>query len=485
MRWLGVLVALCVVTAAPVADTRADVRLPAVLSDNLVLQRETDVTLWGWAEPGETVTVRSEAFKGEGDTTAGADGRWKLKLATGPAGGPFRVTIAGRNTRVLENVLVGEVWLCAGQSNMEWTVGPVIGAGVENHAEEIRQADHPRLRLFTVARSEADAPREDCAGAWQVCAPETVASFSGTAYFFGLRLHEELKIPVGVVCSAWGGTPIEYWLSDAALRAVSDPAAPTAAADKPAVEGKESRHSGSRLYNGMIAPLTSYTIRGFTWYQGESNVGRAEQYRVAFPALIRSWRSAWGDAEAPFFFVQIAPFDYQALGDQAAGRAAELREAQALALRLPHTGMVVTTDIVDDVRDIHPPKKRIVGDRLARWALAKTYGRSEVAYSGPLYRAMQVEGDKVRITFEHVGGGLVARGGTLTDFSSAGADRKFVPAQARIDGDTLIVSAPSVPVPAAVRFGWSDTARPNLFNAAGLPAAPFRTDDWPAGQRMD
>ncbi len=450
---------------------RADVRLPAVIGDNMVLQQSTETPIWGWADANEEVTVKGSWNAESRSIKAGADGKWRVKLPTASAGGPFTITVTAHNTITLENVMLGEVWLCSGQSNMEWTIGPGVGPGLDNSAEEIKNAQYPQIRLFKVDRTRADKPADNCPAKWQVCSPETIGPTSATAYFFGRRLYQELNVPIGLLESSWGGTEVELWMSEPAMRQISDLVATMdRTGDKPA---------HSVLYNGMIAPLIPYAIRGAIWYQGESNVIRARQYRTSFPAMIQNWRRDWGQGDFPFYFVQIAPFDYRRLGDAWADRSPELREAQCLSLSVPNTGMAVVSDTATDVKNIHPGNKQEAGARLALWALAKTYGQSKLVYSGPIYKEMKVEGDKIRIRFDHVGGGMVAKGESLTDFVIAGTDRKFVPAQARIDGDTVVVSSPEVAEPVAVRFGWSDIAVPNLFNKEGLPASPFRTDDWP------
>lgn len=625
-----------------------DVKLPAIFGNDMVLQREADATVWGWGEPDEIVTVVGSWDGKPAKATAGPDGHWKTTLKTGAAGGPHTLTVHGQNLIELKNVMLGEVWLCSGQSNMEWSVGPSVGPGIANHVEEVKNATNANLRLFTVQKARAATPAADCTGKWQVCSPQAVVPFSATAYFFGRKLQEELKVPVGLIASSWGGTEVELWISEPAMRTVPDLATaidgrataleqyqknfvawsdecqkadpgwetwalPTTddkdwtalpklvrwdqhglgqfdgtcwyratftvpeswrgkaaqldlgaiddldvtwvngrkvgsttshstqrkypidsgilipgpnslvvcvhdfvgqggiavSGDQPCVRcGTEkspietwrykvgvdqkslkappanSAKENSSLYNAMIAPLTPLAIRGAIWYQGESNVFRAEQYRTSFPLMIADWRKAFGRGDFPFYFVQIAPFDYHAFraGDPLETwphPSAELRDVQRAALATPNTGMIVTTDITDNVADIHPANKQDVGARLAAWAIAKAYGRAGVAYSGPLYKAMAVEGDHIRLTFDHADGGLVAAGSELKEFTIAGEDRKFVPAKATIDGDAVVVSSPGVTKPVAVRLGWTDVAIPNLFNKAGLPASPFRTDDWP------
>jgi sialate O-acetylesterase len=455
IRWRGAALvgAVLLVAAAPAA---ADVRIPHVFGDNMVLQRGMPVPVWGRAAPGEEVivTVAGQSHKAR----AGADGRWKVVLDKLEAGGPLEMTLEGSSgtRRVLRNVLVGEVWLGSGQSNMEMSV-----AGSKDAQKEIAAADHPRIRLFTVPKLRADGPQPDCQGEWVECSPKTVPHFSAAAYYFGRKLHQDLGVPVGLIHSSWGGTPIESWMNPQASQA--DPTLKGI----PGISGV--------LYNGMIAPVAPYALRGAVWYQGEANVRAAYRYQAMLSALIRQWRTAWGGAPFPFGIVEIAPFRYGGADPACCPEVweAELRTSQAV----PNTGLVVTTDI-GDPKDIHPKDKPEVGRRLALWALARVYDK-EIVYSGPIYRAMKVEGNKVRLEFDHVGGGLVARDGKpLTYFTIAGSDQKFHPAKAEIDGTTVVVSAEEVLAPVAVRFAWQDDAMPNLFNKEGLPAAPFRTDTW-------
>jgi len=494
-----------VVVLVCAAASFADVKLPAAISDNMVLQQGMKVSIWGWAEPGEKVAVGGNWQSLGWHTTADKDGRWMVKIKPPKAGGPYKMTINGKNTITIKNILVGEVWVCSGQSNMERSVKRSANA-----EQEIVSANYPNIRLFAVRKTIADSPQTDCSGNWSSCSPETVADFSAAAYFFGRELHSRLGVGVGLIQTCWGGTPAEAWTrhevlaSDPELKPIVDRFDEAwgnylkaindytqeliswlSAAEKAHVEGgqipgepdKPRSPSGprtpSRLYNAMIAPLVPYGIRGAIWYQGESNTGRAWQYRKLFPAMIENWRNDWGQGDFPFYYVQIAPFKY---GKEFIG--VELREAQLKALSVPNTGMAVITDI-GNINDIHPKNKQDVGKRLALWAMAKTYGREEIVCSGPIYKSMKIEGDKIRLFFDYVDGGLVAKGGPLTHFTIAGEDRKFVEANARIDGDTIVVSSDKVKNPVAARFAWSNAAVPNLFNKARLPASSFRTDDWP------
>jgi sialate O-acetylesterase len=505
---------LAVFVAASLAPAAfAEVRLPSWISDNMVLQQGKPAPVWGKADPGENVAVAlGDQHK---SATADASGRWKVELDPLKAGGPFEMTVAGSNSVTIHNILVGEVWVCSGQSNMEMAVGSREGVfgGVRNFEKEVAAANYPMIHLFTAGRAVAGQPQDKVEGKWVVANPETVFTFSAVGYFFGRDLHRALHVPVGLIASSWGGTPAESWTASDALATDSemgdlvsqwqtrlagapalfekyfqDLAAWEKSAEKAESDGVVSpappglpddprsnpwRPSG--LWNGMIAPLVPYAIAGAIWYQGEANTNRAYQYRKLFQTMISDWRHKWGEGEFPFLFVQLASYD-QSYSPKTSW--AELREAQAMALSLPKTGMAVTTDI-GDAHDIHPKNKQEVGRRLALAAEAIAYGRN-VVYSGPMYQSMQVSGAAIRLKFDHLGGGLVAKGSAeLKGFEIAGDDRKFVPATAAVEGNEIVVRSAKVAHPAAVRYGWADYTDCNLFSKAGLPASPFRTDDWP------
>lgn len=498
------LVAVCVWLSAKRGV--ANVTLPAVLGDHMVLQADKPLPVWGWADPGEDVTVTL----GTDTATAKADasGSWRVKLPARTASKtPIEMTIAGKNTIKLTDILVGEVWLGSGQSNMQWSV-----QASANSQQEIAAANHPEIRLFLVPLVPSGTPARDVKAQWVVCSPQAIAPFSAVLYFFGREIHQQVQVPVGLIATSWGGTRIEPWIPPAGFESVpalsaelkklnEDKAAYAAArgaylktarawleaSEKAAAAGQEypdvpvmpahplnSNGASTGLYNGMIHPLAPVAIRGALWYQGESNRGQGMHYAELMNGLVGGWRKVWDQGEFPFLFVQLAPYRY---GNNPTWLP-EIWEAQTAALEIPNTGMAVTVDIAT-VGDIHPPNKQDVGKRLAMWALAKTYGKKDLPFSGPLYDSMTVEGDKVRIKFKHTFGGLVARDGKpLSWFAVAGEDKKFVSAGATIDGETVVVSAPAVPKPVAVRFGWDHIAEPNLSNKAGLPASPFRTDRW-------
>ncbi len=648
---------LCVGAAAALLLTsnavHAEVRLPAIIGDGMVIQRGLDAKIWGWADPGEMINVQASWSDVARSAAANADGQWLVYLEPAEAGGPHTIDISdSAGSITLENVMSGEVWICSGQSNMQWAV---------THADapltEIAAADYPDIRVFTVQRVPHIRPVDDCNGSWSACTPQTIPNFSAVAYFFGRHLHQELGVPIGLISTNWGGTRVEAWTSDETLAELRDMEtelqqlnamrgdpeslernrqaaqqrwwANLDKVDQGAVEnwrdadaddslwysmrlpalwettqlgahdgvvwfrraidlpqrwtegevtlalgpiddmdttyvngqrvggyetpgnhqrpreyvvpasllrqgsnvitvrvvdtggaggfggtaeqmflrrsdadGEETislaerwryqvgakmsdlgrfpnqspfhQNSPTALFNGMIAPILNYGIRGAIWYQGESNVRNAWHYRERFPAMITDWRQHWGRDDFPFYYVQIAPFGYG--GDQ--GQAAELREAQLLTLSLPNVGMAVTMDI-GNPRNIHPTNKQDVGKRLAFCALAQTYNRSNVPFSGPMCRSHAIEDNAIRLRFDDTDEGLVCRGDALTHFTIAGADRKFVEAEAVIDGDSIIVTSDAVSDPVAVRFAWGAADEPNLFNGVGLPASSFRTDDWP------
>jgi sialate O-acetylesterase len=636
----------------------AEVRVPAIIGDNMVVQQGQKVRIWGAAAAGETVTV--SFLNEQRSTLTDPDGHWQVLMGPFKAGGPATLTIKGSNTLTFNNILVGEVWVCSGQSNMEW---PLINA--KEGAETVAQANYPEIRLFTVQKNTSTNPLYGVNGKWVVTTPDSVGQFSAVGYFFGRELYQKLKVPVGLINTSWGGTPAEAWTSIDALatipelqpivarykqslivppktqedfnRALADWTAknlypdpgnkgealgyaslttniddwkemklpqffetaglkidgavwfrreidiphPTGAdlelnmtaiddfdvtyfngtrvggigegtpnsysiprryripgnlvksgrnviavrvfdsagdggfggdgrmtlgpygqketmslagpwkykvelgldpknpdwGSRPEAPGPTNQNSATVLYNAMIAPLTPFTIRGAIWYQGEANAGRAYQYRTLFPTMIRNWRHAWGEPNFPFYFVQLA--NWQPMkAEPGDSEWAELREAQMMTLREPQTGMAVTIDI-GDTNDIHPRNKTDVGHRLAAWALAGTYGE-KVEPSGPLYSSFTIEGDKIRLKFKHVAGGLkTLKGGELKGFAIAGEDRKFVWADATIEGNDVVVSSKDVPNPVAVRYAWADNPICNLYNSVDFPASPFRTDTWP------
>jgi sialate O-acetylesterase len=638
-----------------------ELKLPAIFSDNMVLQQKTSAPIWGWSAPGKEVQVTGSWNNKTVKTVTDNSGKWMLKISTPAAGGPYTLSVTSDKSVTFQNVMIGEVWICSGQSNMEmpmvgWTNTPVLKSDSTIKAS----SQYPNIRLFNLQKKISETPLDDCNGQWVNSSPETVAIFSATGYFFGLELYKKLNIPVGLIMTAWGGTPSESWTAaedigkfdsfkpeikkltnhtlhksdsikyvkdsaDWQSKASTDnlefkgnaqkwmmsniddadwnkiaipegwqadeklsgftgiiwfrktieipkewegkdlsvefgpiddmdaswvngykigehmaannwniPRKYTLPADKfkagqnvivvrminlmgpggingtssqlkiyPIQEGDSKALSlagewkykmdggidklpvfplnrsefnasyPSSLFNGMINPLIPFAIKGAIWYQGESNVYGPNLYTSIFPAMVKCWRSKWNQGDFPFYYVQIAPYDYGS-----ASKSELLRESQLKSLKvIPNCGMVVTMDI-GTIKNIHPPDKESVGKRLANWAFTKTYGLKNIPFCGPLYKKMMIENDKVRLYFDYAKNGLEAKGGELTNFEIAGKDQKFVPAIAVIDGNTVTVHSLAVPAPVAVRYGWSNTATPNLFNVDGLPASSFRTDDW-------
>jgi sialate O-acetylesterase len=510
---------LLLVLVLPVA-AHATVSLAPLFRDHAVLQRDKQIPVWGSAAPGEHVAV---SFRGQNaDATAGADGRWTVSLAPLAASkDPSDLVVVGTNRIAVHDVLVGEVWLCSGQSNMQFTVwdptNPVFR--VKDGEKEVAAGNHPLIRQFDVGRVESDKPLDSAEGSWVACTPGTVGNFTAVGYFFARDIQQKLGIPVGIINCSWGGSSIEPWLSREAFandlrlsfvgerwrKEVSD--YPLNAARRQALiqawfsVASQARRRGpdaykaflkqfpepkqvpppdkpyptapSRVFNGMVHPLLPYALRGVLWYQGESNTGHPREYRLLFSTLITSWRAAFGQGDFPFYWVQLANFDG---GDPRATNWAALREAQAETLSLPATGMAVTIDI-GEADNIHPRNKQEVGRRLALIAKAKVYGIME-DFSGPVYSGFQRSGSALVVSFRNAGTGLMAAGKPLQSFELAGNDRRFHPATATIAGDEVLVQSPMVPNPAAVRYAWRNAPEANLYNGAGLPAVPFRSDRW-------
>jgi len=496
------LILLITALAAVQVQTRAAVRLPHILGDNMVLQRGVPLPVWGWADPGEQITVCFADH--EAGTKADAEGKWKVTLPAAKSGGPYEMTISGKNTLKLTNILVGEVWICSGQSNMAWSVG-----GSRNGKTAIPAEGYPQMRLFKIPKTACGTPMPDVEASWQPCIGRDARKFSAVGFYFGREIQVKLEVPVGLIQAAWGSTPIEAWTPREGFSSVPELKDIVKQIDQADAEyrkevftlldgleawvraAKKAREQGGSIpsvpnfpqhpfarrsgttgpWNGMVNPLIPFAIRGVIWYQGEYNVGGAATYYHKMKALIGGWRSAWNQEDVPFYFVQLAP---HTSGSRTA--IPEMWEAQTAALAIPGTGMAVIHDLVENPRNIHPRNKLDVGKRLALWALARTYNRKNVVCSGPLFESMAVDEGKIRISFKHVGSGLATRDGKAPDwFEVAGADKKFVKAQARIDGNTVLVWSEKVPAPVGVRYGWHKLAQPNLINKEGLPASPFRT----------
>ena len=502
----------------------ADVQLPNVFSSQMVLQRDLALPVWGWAEPGERITVRIAGQQVQTLTTK--LGAWKVKLKPLKANDKgLRLEIEGNSKLVLENILVGDVWICSGQSNMEWAVNQSMDS-----EQEIQAANYPAVRLFNVpGHITAQLPQERGAGTWQVCSSDTVARFSAVGYYFARRLFNETKVPIGLIGTNWGGTRIEPWTPPIGFRSIpelkdlasqvdhfdlghpagkatwkkyiNDVAAWTIAA-RNAIETQTvlpnpiqvpgpHRQDPTAIYNSMVHPLVPYGVRGALWYQGESNGSEGIEYFYKMQALISGWRQVWNQKDFPFYFYFVQLADYRTPNEDPAGGDgwARIREAQRKSLEIPHTGMAVITDI-GEADDIHPRNKQDVGSRLAQWALRDVHKR-DVVPSGPLYQDMKIIDNKIRIDFNHVGGGLMVGhktglaatqevvSGSLARFAIAGKDKKWSWAEAVIDGNSVVVSSQHVPEPVAVRYAYSmNPAGANLYNREGFPASPFRTDQW-------
>jgi sialate O-acetylesterase len=469
--------------AVAVSPARGDVKLPSLFTSHMVLQRGQKDRVWGKADPGEEVTVTIDHQVKT--AKAGADGKWMVTLDAMPAGGPHTMTVVGKNTITIGDILVGEVWLCSGQSNMEWPVSSANDSDLE-----IRTATDPRIRLISVPKVGTQEPHDDFNGKWEVCTPQTVPSFSAVGYFFGRRLCQTLDVPVGLIDDAWGGSACEAWIrrdllaSDSRYQSLMERWTKIESGDEAAQpKNVKALLTGNarpaNIYNGVLKPTIGYGMRGAIWYQGESNASRAYQYRDLFPLMIQSWRDEWKIGDFSFYWVQLADFRAQK-PDPEESDWAELREAQTMTLsRLPNSGQAVIIDL-GEAQDIHPRNKQDVASRLARWALARDYG-IDIAYQSPTYKAMEKAGNKIILTFDNVGAGLKAfdvagpRG-----FAIAGSDRKFVWAEAKLDGKNKVeVWSSAVPDPVAVRYAWADNPDCNLYSREGLPVTPFRTDDWP------
>ena len=508
---LSIILAAIITAVCLVGRLQAEVSAAHIFGDHMVLQQQKPVVVWGWAEEGENVTVQL----GNNIKTVRtcSEGKWKVELPAMEASSePMKMTIKAANVITIEDILVGEVWLCSGQSNMVWDLN---GANVaETGAQEILKADFPKIRLFKINSQPSPYKVADVNDNWQVCTPNNAADFSAVGYFFGKRLYQELNIPIGLVQAAWGGTRIEPWTplegfqSQEALADVVkqiDQAEPSYRKQLPAkikeMEAwikivdkalknnerispppnwpKYPIYSGGHpteptcLYNSHIFPIVPFALRGAIWYQGESNMSEGMIYYEKMKALIYGWRKVWDDPSLSFYYVQLAPFIQWAKDDLP-----KIWQAQTESLNIPNTGMAVISDI-GDIEDIHPRNKRDVGKRLALWALAKNYGRKNLVFSGPIYKSIEITDGKIRISFDYVGDGLTCRNDKDPDwFEIAGADRVFHPANAKIVGDTVELHSDKVTSPVAARFAWDNIAVPNLANKNGLPASSFRTDNW-------
>jgi sialate O-acetylesterase len=490
----------------------ADVRLPSIFGDNMVLQQGLECPIWGWSDPGEKVTITVKGI--EHNVVADKSGQWRVKLRKlETSNDPISITIQGKNSIELKNVLIGEVWVCSGQSNM----GFPVAAANDPDLEQL-SANYPNIRLITVPRVGTQEPKDDFDGQWEACTPDTVGQFSAVGYFFGRQIHQSLNVPVGLIDNAWGGSACEAWIQrnrleklpsakpymaqwaeteakfdEAKMKAdyenklalwqkrvekAKSSNQPAPKKPRPPRNPLIGQHRPANLYNGVLKPIMGYGIKGAVWYQGENNSGRAKAYRDVFPLMIQNWRDDWNQGDFPFYWAQLADFREEVVtpGDSTW---AELREAQTSTLKLPNTGQAVITDL-GEAHDIHPKDKQNVAKRLARWALAKDYGIN-IVYRSPQYKAMQRNGSKIIVHFEHVGGGLDTFDvRSPIGFTMAGRDKVFHHASAKLTGkETIEVWSEKVVNPVAVRYAWADNPVCNVQNREGLPLTPFRTDEFP------
>ncbi len=475
MKKFGMLIALCLW----MFQVQAELKLPRVFADHMVLQRGQEIPVWGMADPRQRVIVTFQDK--EYRVRADREGNWELKLDAFPKGGPYTLTVnTSKETLAYENVMMGDVWVLGGQSNMEWAL-----KNTNNGEDSIKVADYPNIRLFEVGRDLSLQPLEDVAEAkWSVCTPASVENFSAIGYYFARRIQADLDVPIGLLDINWGGTVSEAWTSAEALAthadfsqriATNQVEGPTDFSDP---EVRRPNNWPTSLYYGMLEPVIPFAIKGALWYQGESNAGRAYQYREIFPLMIQDWRKQWGQGDFPFIWVQLANFK-QPKEEPGDSDWAELREAQSMTLSLPNTAQAVIID-KGEADDIHPRDKWTVGERLARAAKKVAYGM-DVVYSGPTFKSMEVQGNQIRISFDQVGSGLMVKDkyGYVKGFAVAGADKEFHWVKGFQDGNQIVLETGDIAQPVAVRYGWADNPDDlNLYNKEGLPADPFRTDDW-------
>ncbi len=445
---------------------KSNIRLPDVINNNMVLQQQSEVKLWGWGEPNEKVTITTSwDNKSYAPVIVDGNAEWKLKIKTPVAGGPYQINFSGNNKISLSNVMIGEVWVCSGQSNMEmcgnW--------GLQDIKQELPVANHSNIRLFKIAKATASTPQKNCTGKWQLCDSNTLKEFSAVAYFFGKNLHQQLNVPIGLIEAAWGGTSAEVWTPDSIIQQDNFL---REASTKIAANGQCPNLPGY-TYNAMIAPITNFSVAGTIWYQGENNTINAYAYKHLFTSMIDAWRKAWHN-NMPFYFVQIAPFNYALKNTGAL-----LREAQSESSNYTNVGMVVINDLVTDVHNVHPADKHDVGLRLANWALADHYKLPGIVYKSPEIKGFYINKNKVMIAVNNAPNGLKLKGEKATELFVAGADSIFYSAEVVVKKNVIKVWSKQVSKPVAVRYCFSDTAIGNIFNTEGLPLAPFRIDKWP------
>lgn len=446
-------------------EIKARIALPAFFSNGMVLQQQAQVALWGKSDKLRSkISVKTSWNKKKYVALTNEKGNWKIKVETPASGGPYTIQISDGQTLTIENVLIGEVWLCSGQSNMEMRVSGSYNDPITSSLDAIVTSENSKIRMFTVGSKMHSSPVEDCRGKWEEASSETLSHFSAAAYFFARKLHQVLHVPVGIIHASYGGSRVEAWISDEGI-------AP--------YKNLDDVHNASILYNGMLNPIVGYGIRGCLWYQGESNVDVPDLYQQLFPSLVKDWRNKWGIGEFPFYYSQIAPFNYNK-GQGKGKNSAYLREAQTKCLNsIPSSGMIILTD-VGHPTTIHSMAKEPVGNRFAYMALGRTYGKKGFPTTGPIYKSFQIEGNKVIIFFDEKSRELTSFREPLKDFEIAGEDKVFYPANARIGKNpkTIEVTSSQVKNPVAVRYAFKDYVKGSLYNLYGLPASSFRTDNW-------
>ncbi len=449
--------------------TKAEIKLPSIFCDNMVLQQKTDAVIWGTASANKTVKITTSWNNKNYSVKADNEGNWKTKVSTPAAGGPFSITISDGETVKLNNVLIGEVWVCSGQSNMQMTMSGYFNQPVLNANEDIASSRNESIHLFTVTREKSIEVKDDFTGSWLECIPENVADFSAAAYYFGRMIQQALDVPVGLICTSWGGTRIEPWMSESGVNNFDFVNLP----DKN-ITGDFSTQTPTVLYNAMIAPMVGYSIAGGLWYQGEANRNEPKEYEKLLPGLVEDWRAKWGIGDFPFYYVQIAPYYYGNIGLSSV----YIREAMLNAQDdVSNIGMACLMDAGE--RDcIHPANKKVAGERLAYLALAKTYGKKGFEYSGPVFKEMTIDGQFAKLTFDHAKNGLTTFGRKLENFEIAGENKRFFKAEAFITNQGITVYSTRLDKPVAVRYGFKDFVVGELYNTEGLPASSFRTDDW-------
>jgi sialate O-acetylesterase len=455
-----------------IAVTQAQIKVASILGDNMVLQRNTEVKLWGKADPNQKLNIAIGWNKEKISVTANEKGEWLVKVNTTEAGGPYNISITSAKEKILlQNILLGEVWLCSGQSNMEM---PITGYGdqpINGSTDALLSAENNNIRLFTVAKASVAEPRDSCKGTWLVASAESVSKFSAVGYFYACLLQQSLNIPVGMITSNWGGSRIEAWMKNDVITGFTE-------AYKQTTQEKTPQHQRAcRLYNGMIAPIINYNIKGAIWYQGESNIVNYQDYAALQAAMVKNWRNDFGVGDFPFYFVEIAPYGYT---NPKANKSAFQREQQYNAMNLtPNSGMVSTVDIGEE-KSIHPAEKSTVSKRLVMWALSETYNLKGLPYKSPVYKSMQVKDSVAVITFDNAANGLTTFGKIVEGFEVAGQDSVFYPAKLTINQKQARIYSSKVKVPVAVRYNFRNFLQSSgfLYNTAGLPVIPFRTDNW-------